>query len=207
MKEQNISEAQSLNIITSMIAQTKSRIRIGDGNLFLLWGWLVLGVLMLGELMLYLTHHLSWHYLSFIVYVCGFIFPAMLSRRATGGEVITYTDRISGGVWRISGIALGISYAFCLVMSLCHIAFACFFLRGLTLLIVGMAVAIQGMIIKEKSLIRGGSVGILSSCLILAVANTHNAFAIQFGLILFVVAWICVMIVPGYYLNAKARKS
>ena len=40
MEERNISAQESLEIITSMINNSRKRLHLGDGNILLLWGYL-----------------------------------------------------------------------------------------------------------------------------------------------------------------------
>lgn len=42
MEEKRINERESIEIITSMIARTKKRYSLGDGNIMLMWGYLTL---------------------------------------------------------------------------------------------------------------------------------------------------------------------
>ena len=42
MEEKRINERESIEIITSMIARTKKRYSLGDGNIMLMWGCLTL---------------------------------------------------------------------------------------------------------------------------------------------------------------------
>ena len=74
------------------------------------------------------------------------------------------------------------------------------------LLIVGIAVAIQGIIIKEKSLIAGGAVGVISGALVMCFAIGGISLSIWWAFPLIAVSFISMLIVPGHILNYKARK-
>ncbi len=47
MDEKRINEKESIEIITSMIARTKERYMLGDGNIMLMWGYVTLCVSLL----------------------------------------------------------------------------------------------------------------------------------------------------------------
>lgn len=44
MEERKITEAESIEIITSMISRTKARLVKGSGNILLMWGYLIVAV-------------------------------------------------------------------------------------------------------------------------------------------------------------------
>lgn len=44
MEERKITEAESIEIITSMISRTKDRLVKGSGNILLMWGYLIVAV-------------------------------------------------------------------------------------------------------------------------------------------------------------------
>ena len=60
MEDRKLTEKESLEVITSMIAQTKQRY-IGDGNILLMWGYVSVGVTALIWTLLVLTHNPCWN--------------------------------------------------------------------------------------------------------------------------------------------------
>ncbi len=44
MEEKKLTEKESLELISAMIARTKERYMLGDGNIMLLWGYLTVAV-------------------------------------------------------------------------------------------------------------------------------------------------------------------
>lgn len=72
---------------------------------------------------------------------------------------------------------------------------------------VGFAEAIQGIVIKEKPMIFGGWVGILAGLILMASLFGNIALQINWVIPLFITAFVCMMIIPGHILNAKARNE
>ena len=74
-------------------------------------------------------------------------------------------------------------------------------------LIIGMAVVVQGFVIQEKSLIAGGSLGVISGTLVMCFAIGGISISIWWAFPLIAVSFISMLIVPGHILNHKARKQ
>ena len=57
MEEKNITSRESMAIITEMIERSKTRRFIGDGNIMLMWGYLVVSVAALVWILLAITRN------------------------------------------------------------------------------------------------------------------------------------------------------
>lgn len=208
MKEQQITEKESLEIITSMIAGTKQRLHMGDGNIFLMWGWLTVAVSVLVGVLLYVTHHPAVNWLWFLIWIIGGILtPRMAKKQEAVAGAKTYIDRLTSQIWSL----VGLSAICCTFTCLGFLLFAGRDIWGMmfifALLIVGLVEAIQGMVLKEKALISGGTIGFISGIVMMGFMLAEAPLKMTWVLPLFIAAWVCMMIIPGYSLNAKARKK
>lgn len=70
MEERKLTEKESLEVITSMIARTKQRY-LGGGNILLMWGYLVAIVTLAVWLTLVFTHNEVWNWLWFAIPLIG----------------------------------------------------------------------------------------------------------------------------------------
>ena len=208
MEEKKINEKESLAIIAEMIDRTKNRLRIGDGNMLLLWGYTSLAVTALTLSVLIITQHQASNWLWFLIWLIGGSVSARICRRRDcESSVRTYIDNITSGLWSLVGSCAILITAICLIMMLvggrdCWVAMLVF-----GLLIVGIAVAIQGIIIKEKCLVAGGSVGIMCGAIVMCFAIAGISISIWWAFPLIAVSFISMLIVPGHILNHKARKQ
>lgn len=208
MEEKTINEKESLAIITEMIDRTKNRLRIGDGNMLLLWGYTSLAVTALTLSVLIITQHPASNWLWFLIWlICGSVSARICRRRDCESSVRTYIDNITSGLCSLVGSCAILITAICLIMMLvggrdCWVAMLVF-----GLLIVGIAVAIQGIIIKEKCLVAGGSVGIMCGAIVMCFAIGGISISIWWAFPLIAVSFISMLIVPGHILNHKARKQ
>ena len=71
MEERNISAQESLEIITSMINNSRKRLHLGDGNILLLWGYLTVAVAALVTTLLIITHNPVFNWLWFLIMIIG----------------------------------------------------------------------------------------------------------------------------------------
>ena len=208
MEEKTINEKESLAIITEMIDRTKNRLRIGDGNMLLLWGYTSLAVTALTLIVLVATQHPASNWLWFLIWLIGGSASARICRRRDcDSSVRTYIDNITSGLWSLIGCCAILFTAICLFMMLfagkdCWIAMLVF-----GHLIIGMAVVVQGFVIQEKSLIAGGSLGVISGTIVMCFAIGGISISIWWAFPLIAVSFISMLIVPGHILNHKARKQ
>lgn len=208
MKEQEINEKQSLEIITSMIAQTKKRLRMGDGNILLMWGYLTVGVSILVGTLIYFTHNPSWNWLWFLIWIIGgTIAPIMAKKQKTKAGAKTYTDKLCDGIWSLVGLNAIACAAVCLGMLLIGGKDVWNIMFVFALLIVGIVEAVQGMIIKERSFIFGGIIGIIAGIVTMACISGGIPLYLPWYMPTFAASWVCMTIIPGHCLNHKAKNG
>ena len=70
MEDRKLTEKESLEVITSMIARTKQRY-IGDGNIMLMWGYLCVAVAAAIWILTACTHNGAWSWLWFLIWIIG----------------------------------------------------------------------------------------------------------------------------------------
>ena len=208
MEDKTISESESLAIITEMIDRTKCRLHIGDGNMLLLWGYTSLAVTLLTFITHALTHHQASNWLWFLIWIIGGSASAHICRKHESNKAVrTYTDLISSRLWTLVGYCAIFITAVCLALMLfggtdCWIAMLIF-----GLLIVGIAIAVQGFIIREKSLVTGGSVGIAAGIIVMCCSLARIAVAASWGYPLIATSFLLMLVIPGHILNRKARRQ
>lgn len=206
MKEQEINERQSIEIITAMIAQTKQRLHIGDGNIMLMWGYLTVSVSILVGTLLFVTGNQVWNWLWFLIFVIGGITsPVMAKRQKAKVGFKTFTDRLSNGIWSLVGWTGTFSTLVCLALFLFAGKDSWRIMLVFALLTVGIIEAVQGMIIKEKSLVCGGAAGMAAGIVTMACIAAAIPLYLCWYMPMFAAAWVCMMIIPGHILNHKAK--
>lgn len=176
---------------------------VKNGNLCLLWGYTsVVVALLVGAVGLFSTHP-GWNFLWFLIWIIG----GTLSHRVEKGceRVCSDADRISSGLWRIVGYCILVGVALCLYFMLFWGSDCWTLMFIIGLLVVGIATSIQGVILAERSLIWGGGVGMLSGGIVTCCVIAGIPLLAVWVIPLFIVSFVCMMIVPGHILNSKAK--
>lgn len=75
------------------------------------------------------------------------------------------------------------------------------------LIIVPFAEIAQGIVVKEKSLVGGGGVGLAVGIVTMCCIAGGVPLAAAWFMPLFIIAFAAMMIVPGHILNHKARRA
>jgi len=207
MEDKKLTEKESLEVITSMIARTKVRY-LGSGNILLMWGYLAVFTSILVWILLAATQQNVWNWLWFAIPVIGMPLTAIMSRREkrTDGAV-TYSDKITSHLWSIFGVSEIVLTLICLGFSLiggikCWTAMTVY-----TLIAAPFAEIAQGLIVKEKSLTWGGIVGLAIGMVLVCCVTGKIPLLANWFMPLFILFWVVMMIVPGHIINHKAKKG
>ncbi len=207
MEEKKLTEKESLELIAGMIQNTKRKLEIGDGNIMLFWGYLSVGVAFIVCLAGVFTHSPCSNWLWFLIPVIGFPVMKYLKRKEKSEALVsTYVDKISVGIWKIVG---GLAF---FGMALC----AGFMLFGYNVwllmfiyafVIVGFAATVQGLVIRENSLIWGGVFSVVAGGFVTCCGICDIPLYIGWALPLFILCFVFMMIVPGHIINNKAKRQ
>lgn len=208
METKVMSEKQSLEIIAAMINRTRKRLDLGEGNIFLFWGYLCIAVAVSVTFVGYLSHSSLASWLWFLIPIVGIpVSLFMQKRRRENCNVISYTDTLSASLWRfvlyLAIISIATSFGFMIAGFNIWVIMMIF-----GLFVIGFATAMQGMIIREASLIIGGGFGVLTGgflCSGMMAGATH--VLMTWSVPLFILTYLVMFIVPGYILNYKAKKT
>ncbi len=207
MEDKKLTEKESLEVITSMIARTKARY-LGSGNILLMWGYLAVFSSILVWILLAATRQNVWNWLWFAIPVIGMPLTSIMARREkrTDGAV-TYSDKITSHLWSIFGVSEIVLTFICLGFSLiggikCWTAMIVY-----TIIAAPFAEIAQGLIVKEKSLTWGGIVGLAIGMVLVCCVTGNIPLLANWFMPLFILFWVVMMIVPGHIINHKAKKG
>lgn len=201
-----MTEKESLELITAMIQRTRERY-VGDGNILLMWGYLTVIVTALVWIMLITTHNPAWNWLWFAIGIVGGIAsPIMHKKSDLKNGVKSYSDKITSQIWTTVGLASVVATLFCFGFALKGFnPWGMMFV--IPLIIVPMAEIAQGIIVKEKSLIVGGTIGLCVGLFTFCCIVSNVPLRINWFLPLFMFAFACMMIIPGHIINNKAKSQ
>ena len=206
MEERKLNEKESLELITKMITNTRNRMQTSNGNIYLLWGYTSVAVAILIYIIGFFSTHPGWNFLWFLIWIIGGTLTGHMMKKDKNSPK-GYTDRLTEGVWTIVGYCALVSTALCLYFMFVKGANCWSLMMVFGLFVIGFATSVQGVILKENSLIAGGGIGMgfgaFIMCCLIAGIPLENAWTTP----LFILTFIFMMIIPGHILNHKAKKS
>lgn len=208
MEDRKLTERESLEVITSMITRTKYRLVKGSGNILLMWGYLIVAITALIWVLLVTTGNPAVNWLWFLIWVIGGIAtPIMAKKKRVASGTKSYTDKLTSQMWSVVGLTGIASTILCLGFLLIGGKDSWSMMFAFALIIVPMAEIMQGLVIKENSLIAGGGIGLLIGLFTICCISAHVALMATWFMPLFIIAFAAMMIVPGHILNSKAKRE
>lgn len=207
MEERKLTEKESLEIITSMIARTRERY-IGDGRIMLMWGYLTVVITAIIWTLIGVTHNPVWNWLWFLLWIIGgTLTPIMDKKMQQEKGFKNYSDTVTSRIWSTVGFSAIVATAICLVFLLVGGIDAWSMMFAIALVIVPFAEIASGIVVKEKSLIIGGAIGLSAGLFTMACIAGHVALYASWFMPLFILVWVVMMIIPGHIINYKAKKQ
>lgn len=191
MEDKMLNEKESLEIITRMIQNTKFKMAKNAGTPFLIWGYMTTALSLLVWYLLRETGNYNWQFLWFLLPAVAVPATVWMERRKQK-LARTYIDRIVGYVW----LVFGLSGFLITCISIVYWAIPVLFV---ILLMMGMGTTLTGLILNMKVVTVGGIVGALSSVGCLYAGKFDQ-------ILLFAIAFVFMMIIPGHYLNRIAKQ-
>lgn len=205
MENNKLSEAQSLELITSMIQDSRSRLARNSGTPFLIWGYTTVAVSLFNALALYLGWSHAWAWSWFTIPVIGWLGMMLLFKQEPSAR--NYIDRIVSMIW----VVIGLSFAWLFVGAVvfgCSISF-------LTVVVMGIGTVLTGCVIKHRTTAICGWAAMCASLIfpivyfIIAKSGSTSAISevwIWGELIVFALIFLVMMVIPGHILNHKYNK-
>ena len=192
MEERNLTQNESLEIITKMIKETRNNLEKDGGSIYLLWGYVWFFVSLAIYFLLMRTGDYRMQWLWFAIPLIGY--PGMIYLlKKEKREAITFAGRVIGNIWIVIGVVAAL---LSLYMFIDYNAFPILFTMAL---LINTGVAMSGLIIKFKPIIIAGFLGILLSFVILMLNGLDQ-------ILIFSLFAVIMLIIPGHILNAASRK-
>ncbi len=194
MEDIKLNEKESFELIARMIQNTQNKLSKGQGNYFLIWGYVTLLTTIGVFLTTTFTGDYRWNFLWFAIPVIGY--PLFfINRRNNPKGIVTYLDQIIGYIWITFGVVV-LLFSIISITQLAHIN-----ILLIILLLGGMGCTLTGLIIKFPYCIFAGFLTLVLSISILFVNSYYYYYLVMS------IAFIVMMIIPGHILNYKGRKQ
>ena len=205
MEERKLTEKESLEVITSMIARTKQRY-IGDGNIMLMWGYLVVLTAIAVWVLLAVTQNAVWNWLWFIIPLTGgIVTPIMTRKQQNRSGVKTFYDKVTSKLWMLAGLSEFVMIIVCVVLNMTTGADCWSAMLVYTMIAIPFAEIAQGLLFKENSLVAGGMVGLAVGIVTVCCVSGGIVLWTFWYMPLFIIGMTAMMIIPGHILNKKVK--
>ncbi|MDE6021911.1 MAG: hypothetical protein K2G13_00255 [Muribaculaceae bacterium] len=206
MEDRKLTEKESLEVITSMIARTKTRY-LGSRRM-LMWGYLVVITAISVWVLLASTHNPVWNWLWFAIPLIGFPTTFMMAHGQQQHRGATsYSDKVTSRLWMIFGISEIVLIMLCLGFSLLGEIDCWGAMLVYPILLASGAEIAQGLIIRENCLILGGIFGLIVGMITLCCVVGEVLLRLNWYMPLFIIALVAMMIIPGHILRNKEKQQ
>ena len=206
MTNKHLNEAESLELITSMIQDTRARLARNTGIPFLIWGYTTIAVSLFNALTLYLGWSHSWAWSWFAIPIIGWIGMILFNKNEPSAR--NYIDRIVSMIWVVIGVSFGWLLAGIVVFG-GSISYR-------TVVVMGIGTVLTGCVIKHRITAICGWVAMFASLIfptVIFIKSQSGSLAnisdnwIWSELIVFAAIFFCMMVVPGHILNHKYNRN
>ena len=192
MEANSMTPEKSLQIISEAIAKSRRDFEKNAGTLLVTWGVIVLLFSILVWLILQETGNMNWNLLWFGIPVVGWPVSLIQSKGKKKEVASTFIGKTLGNIWIIYGI-------FATVLSATFVIIEPAFCGFLTAVLLGFAATMTGIILKNNYITAGGLITGIGCTIALFFVERLDAS------LLFGVAALLNLIIPGFMMNKKAK--
>ena len=204
-----LTEQQSLELITRMISETRTRLVRNSGMPFLIWGYTTVAV----ALFEYFAQRTfigqnQWLWAWWAIPVIGIIGMLLLGRRDTGAK--NYLDRTVSAVWAVCSVSI-LTVAVPLALFY-HVS-----ILFSVVVLIGIGTTITGRIIRDTTTTAAGFLFTLSALIYpmrsLTLGEIPSGAAVDVirwhsvNNLIFAVQFFVFMVIPGHILNRKTNRQ
>ncbi len=195
MNNTKLSEAQSLELITSMIQDSRNRLAQNSGTPFLVWGYITVAV----SLFEYFVTSQGWSYLWawawFAIPLLGWPLMMFAIRKQEKGAK-NHIDRTISAIWCVLGIST-------LLLYLLAVAYGVS-LFSLIVLAMGIGTLITGLVLRDNATKWCGAFALATSA-IFPLMHLFKCGEPATEILIFAAIFFVMMVVPGHILNHKTK--
>ena len=192
MEANSMTPEKSLQIISEAIAKSRRDFEKNAGTPLLTWGCIVLIFSILIWSILKESDNASWNLLWFGIPVVGWPLSMLQSKGKQRESNTTFISKTLGQIW----VAYGI---FATVLSAAFTFIEPSLIGFMTAVLLGFAATMTGIILKNNYITAGGLITGIGCTIALFFVESLDAT------LLFGVAAILNLIIPGYMMNKKAK--
>lgn len=206
MKEKEITPQESLDIITSMIRETRHRISLPNLHISAMWGTVSIVTAAVAWITARLTGDSRSMFVWLAIPAIGIPLSWIMSRRdKTHEKSRTYIEKVVDDMWRaITGLGAALA-AVCAVVHLLSTGAVWLVMFFYALIAVGAGAMVQGLLVGERCFVRGGWVSMLAGFALCGASFSHVMPKANVLIPIFIVCFAAMFLFPAYAVHRKLK--
>lgn len=206
MEDKKLTPLESMELITSMIQNTKRRVASPDLRISVMWAILTIVTAIAAWVLISTTHNPWFNFVWFAIPVIGIPTNIILSgKKREKCRTKTYLDKVSEGVWKCVGyIAIGLTIG-CFIAQECGYPSAWLAMFYYAFIIVGFGAAVSGILLRENSYVFGGLFSIFSGFAVIICNLCQVPLYYSWVVPLYILCFLLMFIVPAFIISRKIK--
>ena len=208
MEDKKLSPKESMDLIISMIQNTKQRVAAPDMRVSVMWAVLAIVTAISVWILISVTRNSLFSFLWFAIPVIGIPANLILASKTRSKNLVkTYLDRVSDGLWKSVGyIAIGLTIA-CFIAQQLGYPQAWMAMLYYAFIIVGFGAVASGILLRENSYIFGGMFSIFSGFAVIICNLCQIPLYYSWVVPLYVLCFLLMFIIPAFIISRKIKAA
>ncbi len=206
MNDKKLTPQESMELITSMIQNSKQRVAMPDLRISVMWAVVTILTAAITWGLITVTHNPWFNFVWFAIPVIGIPANIFLASKADRIKTAkTYVDYATDRLWQIVGyIAIGISIG-CFIAQQCGYPQAWLAMLFYAFIIVGFGATITGVLLKENSYVFGGLFSVFSGAAVIICTLCRIPLLYSWVIPLYMLCFLLMFIVPAFVIAKKIK--
>ncbi|TGX80988.1 hypothetical protein E5358_11465 [Palleniella muris] len=206
MNDKKLTPQESMELITSMIQNSKQRVAMPDLRISVMWAVVTILTAAITWVLITVTHNPWFNFVWFAIPAIGIPANIFLASKADRIKTAkTYVDYATDRLWQIVGyIAIGISIG-CFIAQQCGYPQAWLAMLFYAFIIVGFGATITGVLLKENSYVFGGLFSVFSGAAVIICTLCRIQLLYSWVIPLYMLCFLLMFIVPAFVIAKKIK--
>ncbi|MCM1452170.1 MAG: hypothetical protein NC102_07920 [Clostridium sp.] len=206
MEDKKLTPQESMELIASMIQNTKRRVASPNLHISIMWAALTIATAAAAWILLSTTHNPYFNFVWFAIPVIGIPANIILANKNREKTIAkTYLDKVREGLWKIVGcIAIGLTIG-CFIAQQCGYPQAWLAMFFFAFIIVGFAAAANGLLLNESSYVFGGIFSIFSGFAVIICSLCQIPLLYSWVAPLYILCFLLMFIIPAFIVSRKIK--
>lgn len=207
MDDRQLTPAESMKLIASMISTTKHRVGIVDLRISVMWAILTIATAALW-LILMLCLHSPWiSIIWFAIPVIGLPASFFMARKQAPQQPKTYPQNLCDGIWKSVGFFAILLTLVCTGFNLAGYPQAWLAMFFYAFIVVGAGTTAMGLVLKEASYVAGGAFSVTAGFVLVILSLCGIPLPAVWVIPVYILSFILSFIVPAFIIGRRIKNE